>query len=452
MTMQLTPPFSETPPGVPGFPDLAEPRSLGAASTYDALADLFLGDVPAPAEREPRSMARATEKPAMNAAAPTRAAAGAPEIDLLIMGHLPVRTNPWASQYARARADAMGRPAALVRLIGGEVAVDLFGLAPEQRERQACSGLDRALRHVAEVCAGGCLILQADAVDEAGLASVPGAASVTLLCAASQTAEVAAYQSIKALAEAVPSSSFTRGGARLQMGIMGSDDERAQDIARRLSQTARMFLKREVTIVASIPRMGPTGAAAVYRGACTMDAAALVESIRRAIATVGVPGHPSAHADSARPVTAPIAHVAPTPATPRTSEPPSAPVPLRPSASPSTSLASRLSGMTPLAIRCPDDASVEFALDARGGVHLLRHGDDPEAVRSLTAAHAWASKNAQLLAMAIQGSCSGTPLTQHLFTATPRTVRPLLDSQVRVHLLAGVEMEGKTGWCCVELN
>jgi hypothetical protein len=73
----------------------------------------------------------------------------------------------------------------------------------------------------------------------------------------------------------------------------------------------------------------------------------------------------------------------------------------------------------------------------------------------LVAVEAWARKHAKLLAMAAGGAMGGgdtKPIRRHLFTATPRGVRHLLDTDAEVHLLASVEVRGEQGWYCTELN
>lgn len=123
-------------------------------------------------------------------------------------------------------------------------------------------------------------------------------------------------------------------------------------------------------------------------------------------------------------------------------------------------LVHRVKGLSPLDFRCPDAPAVEFARDQSGVMHLLLSSEGPEALHALTSAHAWATKNIELLRRAAAGpvGARATPALDaehaalHLFTAWPKRLRGLLDSRVRVHLLASVEVEGKMGWCCVELN
>ena len=94
-------------------------------------------------------------------------------------------------------------------------------------------------------------------------------------------------------------------------------------------------------------------------------------------------------------------------------------------------------------------------------MHLLladtHDADSRGAVATLLAAHAWAQTNASLLAAAC-ATILGAPVDEaatpamHLFTSDPRRVRTLLDADIRLHLLAPVEVDGRRAWCVAELN
>lgn len=430
----------------PGF---AEPPDTAA---YDALTDLFLGAEPAgvqsvrPGSHAPAAATRGQTLPPVPRAR---------EMELLVMGHLPVRSNPWAPQYARATADQLRRPVALIRMIGGEIAIDLFGVPPSEREGHTHDDLESSLAHAMRVARR--LLIQVDEADIASGGPLAGFSHATLLCAGNEAAVVAAFQSIKSLADS--SHPACTPSTQLQVAVMGADDAGAATIGERLKQAAGMFLKREVRLAAGVGRMGPTGGAGVYRAECRLDPAELIRLIAKLdLALLAgprpvVPTSPQPVPEiRTRPSDLPLRSAVD--ALPPTSTPPKVPdpAPVAPPTHPSSQLACRLPGLTPLTFRCPDDGSVEFAKDAEGGLHLLRSGDDPEALRSLTAAEAWAAKNRELLALAVPGLNTARRATPHLFTAAAPSVRTLLDSGVRVHLLANVQIEGKCGWFCTELN
>jgi hypothetical protein len=432
-------------------------------ASYDALTDLFLGEtgaragettrqsptdfriggttVPAVPSVRPESQVTPI-RPAFAGISGARTPAAAIEIEALVMGHLPVRANPWASQYARAAADRAGEPVALLRMLGGEVWIDLFGVPPAQRERHAEGTFSEAIEHAS--AHARLWIVQCDEND--GPASLPfaHASAVTLLCAGNEAAVLAAFQTLKSLAETMPRS------AGLRVAVMGAEEAAAKSITSRLQQSADLFLKRKVDAAPSVSKMGPTGGAPVFRGGTVHSTIAILEHARAAReAAIRAASNPERErAGSAQTPVAPVPAAA-------AAVPAPAPVP-----APRATLASRVAGLTPLPFTCPDDATVEFARDAAGTLHLLRSGDassaqpgtpPPDALRSLTAAHAWAVKNSALISMVSPGLVVADAV-QHLFTADPKFSRPLLDSRLRVHLLASVEVEGKLGWCCVELN
>jgi hypothetical protein len=441
-------------------------------ASYDALTDLFLGETGACADEATRQSPAdfrfggvsvpsapsvrpeaqsAPIGPAFAGMSASRTPAAAIEIEALVMGHLPVRANPWASQYARAAADRASEPVALLRMLGGEVWIDLFGVPPAQRERHAEGTFTEAVEHAA--AHARLWIVQCDEND--GPASLPlaNASAVTLLCAGNEAAVLAAFQTLKSLAETMPRA------AGLRVAVMGADDAASKSITSRLQQSADLFLKRKVEAAPSVSKMGPTGGAPVYRGGTVHSAVAILEQARaaRAAALRAASNPERERAGHAAVPTAsvPTATITPPPSPSAAPAPAAAPI-----IPPRTTLASRIAGLTPLPFNCPDDATVEFARDPAGTLHLLRSGDaspsrvgaqPPDALRSLTAAHAWAMKNAALISMVSPG-LNTAEAVQHLFTADPKFSRPLLDSRLRVHLLASVEVEGKLGWCCVELN
>jgi hypothetical protein len=116
-----------------------------------------------------------------------------------------------------------------------------------------------------------------------------------------------------------------------------------------------------------------------------------------------------------------------------------------------------------MGIRCPYQPSVELAIDAEGGLHLVamlpeRHGPAgpaTEAVATLLAASAWASDHADLLVMAkreLQAARIKAGPELHLMTEDPRWARHVLSTGIRVHLLAVANTNGRTSWVCTDLN
>lgn len=435
-------------------------------ASYDALTDLFLGEpvaeLPAkamtPVARPaavPASSAGALRLAPLSGGEVGVARSGAVEFEAIVLGHLPVRANPWASQYARAAADRAGEPVALLRMLGGEIWIDLYGVPPAMREQHARDTFSEAIEHAAETAR--LWIVQCDESEGPSALPLEKANSVTLLCAGNEAAVLAAFQSLKSLAAASPR------GASLRVAVMGAGEEEAKSITARLRQSAELFLKRKIEAGPSVSKMGPTGGAPVFRGGTAHAPSVILERVKTMRAnmaarptTVRGVTAPEVRAESRAPVIVEtvVAPVAPSQVLAVQAVAQEAPSVARATPAHSSlraSLAGRLAGLTLLPFVCPDDAEAEFARDASGTLHLLRGGEANEALRALTACHAWANKNAALLAMVSPGLNAGEAV-QHLFTADPKFTRPLLDSRLRIHLLASVEVEGKVGWCCVELN
>ncbi len=105
---------------------------------------------------------------------------------------------------------------------------------------------------------------------------------------------------------------------------------------------------------------------------------------------------------------------------------------------------------------CPrgrGDEARAVAVDADGSLHLLRENTDERGLASLTLVNSWARRHFRLLRLATPAlSAQAVEPTMHLFTARPQAARPMLDSPIRMHLLAPVTVEGRSGWFCTELN
>ena len=463
--------------GVGSAPALAhDPAGDGPAAPYDALTDLFLGETAAPSTSSPRPAPAPviaklpTPGPSASLPRPVVQSVRAASIEALVMGHLPVRSGPWAAQFARATAERTGSCIALARLTAGELSIDLLGLPPEERESQSCSDVAAAIERAASRCAAW--LIHLDEIDEPSLWTLPAVSAVTLLCAGTEASVVAAYQTMVRINSAM-NADQPAGRRTLKLGVMGADETASAEIGQRLKKAAETFLRRPVELAAVVGKMGPTGAAPIFRGECALSPADLARAIwaaadRAAKARVAAPT-PQPPAVPAQPASKPGAMIEPPACVPenRSNSPvaPSRPevAKMSPDGPVVGALAARVTGLSPLAIRCPDEAGVELATDSQGRLHVLAEGDDGRAVVALACVQAWVSKHAALISAVIQARSGGgsasaavqfndsSPL-QHLFTRDPRKVRPLLDTAVRLHVLAPVEVEGKTGWFHAELN
>lgn len=463
---------------------------------YDALTELFLGDAPAPgttprAERADRSAGGQSTGsvrigPADDDGSPARGDTARAEIETLVMGHLPFRSGPWGAQYTREVARRNGETVALVRVLHGETSIDLFGLGwqgsagtPEERPQTLADAIAIIGDDVDR------WVLQADDVDEPLLAGDLAVDTVTLLSGVNEAAVVAAYRTIKGLMTAqtatepgdeTGASEPSRTHPHLQIAMIGADEERAAEVSAKLRRAVEVFLGEPVGEAPSVGKIGPTGGVSVFRGPTDTTASHVIEllarrashrrpSMRVECPTPPAPTRPSASAPTAatapRPTVSAPAQIQ-SPTSPALQTPPTnggagraphvAP-PLHPAA-PAQPLSTFIAGLTSLGALCPDDELAELAIDAQGTLHILRADHDARAVKALTGVAAWARRHCRLLghvapSLRIDDS---RPPAMHLFTQRPKEARNILDAAVRIHLLASVEVEGRTGWFTTELN
>lgn len=550
------------------------PRAAEPEESFDALTDLFLGEVAASpsgkthgtaaptAEARPvlrltseidaddESVAVAEHADETSEVAPavdvSRVARPEPMrdaiVECIVLGNLPVLASAWASQYVREVSAAAGRPVAFIRVQGGFASVELVGewaggsgpVSSTMHER-----LEDALH--AAACLTDRWILRVDSGQESTLLGSAMVRVVTVLTGIDEMARMAAFAAVKNLAPSLPKAQ-SPGGPLVRLAVMGAGDEQARSTGRVLAEAAEKIVHRPVQHVACSAKIRSTRSpVSLFSGPTDADSAAALTMIEK---IVGLPSTPAplpapmatgpvepataepvfAHvADNvetelATPVEAPTfsasveieAKAAPgrarddvqqtvvmapaAPPAPVTISIPAPVEPLRPAAaveevgstlasSVSTSpaplapaavaserpaeaiepptfaeigaLSAHIAGLRSVPLHCPYAPGVELALDARGGLHLLTRSStsasDDAAIGTLMVAASWAESHAQLLV------ASGLPVAPgravlHLLTDEPKRTRRLLETNIRVHLLAPIALGGRTGWFCTELN
>jgi len=410
-------------------PPLAPPRSSGAPDAeFDALAELFLGDAPrsAPAPVAPSPVP--ADRPSAAPIPPQREVRSetGPPIDLVVLGHLPVRSGPWIARYAMDRAARLREPVALIRLSHAHVTVDVVSpaSAPAGKADRAPT-LGRAISDSvrdAREC-----IIAVDAVEELGLASRPGISSLTVLTSANEAAVVEAYRAIKAVESHLSTRDDEGDPVAIRVGVMGADAERAEQVRRKLSDATRAFVGRDVVLAAAAERIEPTPAANLWRGDTTIEPGQLLDQI---LSARSAPPSPRVDPPAPKPIVAPAQ--SPTPG------PKPAPSPARmPAADPPVSTDSSIPGLTPVSIPCAPCPLVRFARDANHRLHLIRDdSDSPEkALGALVAVEAWISANRALIELASCAAMQGEPVL-NLITRNPAALRHILGSRIRVHAIA----------------
>ncbi|MEM0915622.1 MAG: hypothetical protein AAFR76_11635 [Planctomycetota bacterium] len=399
-------------------------------TTFDSLADLFLGDDP---HREPTHRAIETRG--------------------LIVGHLPVLASAWVAQHARDLAAERNAPIAVVSRAGGRVTIDLHG----QHDRLTpANTLDDAIEQAmhAGVCAW---LLRVDAVTELALGDSPQITSLSILTGHDEAALVAAYRALKGLTGTDHDPGFD-DAPQIHLAIMGATDAQGRPAAEKLRRATESFLQTGLASVSITEKIAAGSAARLYDGDSNIDIDQLLDSLPAeheppaATAPLRLShgdhasriGPVDTHPDSADPAT--IAAVRPL------NEPTSDRLPSPPRAE---TLAPLL-GLASLQPRCPYADEVELAADAEGRAHLIIHAEGAThtlagALESLEIARTWLTAHVTLLAAATNNAVrSGPPLDPacHLVVDHAAGARRLLDSPTRVYALA----QGRSEQLCIPLN
>lgn len=424
-------------------------------------------------------------------------------VDALIVGHLPVLGSAWVLQFAKHTAQVCHTPVALVRSSGGEITIDLClegGVAPPRTGPMP--GLEQAVGFLRSMGVRW-MIRVDDTPDRAGFAPfsecLAGATRVCVLTGSDEAAIVGCYRVMKTLMHEVPVRA-------LHLAVMGSPAERASDAARRLEHAAGRFLSAEVSSEVCSPRIGPGSSISIYRGrssaplntvvaqlllhpseATPVASEAAVDSSTAATAPLlttdlgslplrsplgsddAAPADAEVHAAIALEQTDPVIESSPRVSATRPArvEPAARVAPARPvetvpaptAASEASPLRSRplsrhLASLSSLSTTCPHCPNVELAVDPAGRLHLVAHsGASSDALAQLASVSSWALAHESLLRRAFP-QLREMSAVQHLLTDAPRTVRALLDTAVRVHLLTappGTTADAD-GWLCVDLN
>ena len=494
--------------GTLGFGPLSVPDLSPDPGSYDALAELFLGDgtlgpVSAPARAHAAADAPTLKLTGLedddaelvDEATEAQTAAIEPshqrtQIELVIVGHLPVLASAWVLQYAARRAETLAMPVALLRVQQGLAQLDLVGPGAEKFIQPEALGLDSAMQAARQLTPHWII---RDEQPEDYASEFTG---LTVLTSADDSAVVACYRELK-----------TRLGddaaARaLRVGVLGSAPERAREACDKIANAAKQFLGRDVQIEDCGQKVTSRTSTLVYRGECDMDAADIVAHLldaedAAALLTprthAAMPG-PTLAPIAAAPATAPIpieALIEPAapvhdtvpeivvkPYTPRemsapltTPAPAVAVTPMQRHAEPirveprraaitqDGTLARHIAGLRPLPTTCPYAKEVQLAVDDAGRLHGLVYAATGATVHSveaasqrLTTVEAWAKAHRELLELGHpalrQSNGAGEAIIGHLLTDRPKDARVLLDTHLKIHLLTRAGEQ----WVCVELN
>ncbi|MHC4100546.1 MAG: serine/threonine-protein kinase, partial [Planctomycetota bacterium] len=385
------------------------------------------------------------------------------EIELVVVGSLPVRATRWLVPYA----DAGGRdggPTGLIRL-DDEAATLQVLQAGHELPGERWASLGEAIADLAGHVARW-VVRPALDVTPGDLAAV-GCRRITILSSANEGAIVDAYQRIKSLVEAARASGG--GPPALALAVLGAERRRAERMQQQLSRTTKTFLEVELPLAACVQRM-ESGVEATERLTFSgepkpplrsvlrwiRDATAAAEPVPttvmeaptdelQAVGGSEFPDEPRAEpepSDAVRLVPKPGARVEPKEPAPA-AEPDDEGVPVP--------LASYIEGVTPLDVRCPGHERLELGIDPAGRLQVIAR---QERLRELHVVEAWARAHRELIGKACPGHwidpAAGTVC--HVFTDEPAALADLHGSALRLHVLAPVFVDGKQGWYAAPLN
>ena len=198
----------------------------------------------------PPSPSMSMRQPAMTAAQQMPSSPHATMTELLVVGHLPVRAGLWLVPYADLLARQMGT-VCLVRLDSQEPTLQLLRAPESMATAPLRMSLQQTIAHLAN-CVDVWMLRGSEGLS-ANDAIDCGTDRITILSSADEAAVVAAYQTIKELAQAAehPNRSLPAIG----MAMVGCDADAAAAVIDRLCRTSLSFLGVEVKLVALLPRM-----------------------------------------------------------------------------------------------------------------------------------------------------------------------------------------------------
>ncbi len=115
------------------------------------------------------------------------------------------------------------------------------------------------------------------------------------------------------------------------------------------------------------------------------------------------------------------------------------------------SLAEYVDGVTLLDVRCPGHEQLELGVDPAGRLNVITRETH---LRAAHVVEAWARTHREIIARACQGTWidpAGRTVL-HVFTDRPASLADLHGSDLRLHVLAPVDVEGRRGWYHAPLN
>lgn len=341
--------------------DAAPPPTQERADAFDALTDLFLGEVtaepiagcnnstvvapgggsgerttPPPCDEPLASMrleidrdddAEVSEQETIGWKPMARTKAQPcepslpemPVVELMVLGHLPLMGSAWAGQYVRHLAARDGAGVVVVRLGVGRARVELVDPRAAAQSTPVLGDFAAAIR--AGLHGAKRVVVQVGGGDDEPPRGCEQCDRITLLTSSDEAGVVAAYRLLKRLASVVTAGSPVEHDCTIGVAAMGCDESRAAGMWRRLMEAGQSFLGVHIEPAGCIERIdsGP-GSAMLFEGAWGGGIAGIIDLVEAsadedaAAAQVGISRGPL---EALEVVTARVAEVVAA-ATPRT--------------------------------------------------------------------------------------------------------------------------------------
>lgn len=173
-------------------------------------------------------------------------------VELLIVGHLPVRGNLWVTPYADLRSREIGS-VALLRIEGGEPSIQLIR-APQQTASMAVRGSMLSAIDELSPFVDYWILRAPNALSGESLsAAIKLADQITILTSADEPAVVAAYQIIKDAAQSCGDS--IEHMPPVAVAVVGTDRATADMVVERLTRATMSFLGMDIQLAMCLQRI-----------------------------------------------------------------------------------------------------------------------------------------------------------------------------------------------------
>ena len=201
-----------------------------------------------------------------------------PVVELMVLGHLPLMGSAWAGQYVRHLAARDGAGVVVVRLGVGRARVELVDPPAAGQSTPVLGEFAAAIR--AGLHGARRVVVQVGGGDDEPPRGCEKCDRITLLTSSDEAGVVAAYRLLKRLAAVVTAGSPAEHDCVIGVAAMGCDEARAAGMWRRLIEAGQSFLGVHIEPAGCIERIdsGP-GSAMLFDGAWGGGIAGIIDLV-----------------------------------------------------------------------------------------------------------------------------------------------------------------------------